>query len=68
MCYSPTSNVQQKVVKKYGIDKVLTPVVEDINKLYEGYRMKILKNEILVFGKVLMCSGDTLGQHLWAGF
>ena len=68
MCYSLTSNVQQKVVKKYGIDKVLTPVVEDINKLYEGYRMKILKSEILVFGKVLMCLGDTLGQHLWAGF
>ena len=68
MCYSPTSNVQQKVVKKYGIDKVLTPVVEDINKLYEGYRMKILKNEILVFGKVLMYLGDTLGQHLRAGF
>ena len=57
-----------KFVKKYGIDKVLTPVVEDINKLYEGYRMKILQNEILVFGKVLMCLGDTLGQHLWGGF
>ena len=57
-----------RFVKKYGIDKVLTPVVEDINKLYEGYRMKILQNEISVFGKVLMCLGDTLGQHLWGGF
>ena len=55
-------------MKKYGIDKVLTPVVEDINKLYEGYRMKILQNEILVFGKVLMYLGDTLGKHLWGGF
>ena len=25
-------------------------------------------NEILVFGKVLICLGDTLGQHLWGGF
>ena len=55
-------------MKKYGIDKVLTPVVEDINKLYEGYRMKILQNEILVFGKVLMYLGDTLGKNLWGGF
>ena len=58
----------RKFVKRYSIDKVLTPVVKDINKLYEGYRMKILKSEILVFGKVLMCLGDTLGQHLWGGF
>ena len=43
-------------------------LVEDINKSYEGYRMKILQNEILIFGKVSMCSGDTLGQHLWGGF
>ena len=57
-----------KFVKKYSINKVLTPVVENINKLYERYRMKILQNEILVFGKVLICLGDTLGQHLWGGF
>ena len=57
-----------KFVKKYGIEKVLTPVVEDINKLHEGYRTKLLQNEILVFRKVLMCLGDTLGQHLWGRF
>ena len=33
-------------------------------KLYEGYRMKLLQNEILV----LMCFDDTLGQYLWKGF
>ena len=44
-----------KFVNKYGIDKVLTPVVQDIIKLYEGYRMKLLQNEILI----LMCFGDT---------
>ena len=32
-------------VKKYGIDKVLTPVVEDINKLHEGYRAKLLQTK-----------------------
>ena len=34
-----------KFVKKYGIDKVLTPVVEDINKLHEGYRTKLLQTK-----------------------
>ena len=37
------------------------PVVEDINKMYEGYKMKHLQNKILV----LMRFGDTLGQHFW---
>ena len=30
--------------------------------------MKILQNEILVFGKVLMYLGDTLRKNLWGGF
>ena len=57
-----------KYVKKSGIDNVLTQIAEDIKKLYEWYRMKLLKNETFVFGKVLMCFGDTLGHHLWGEF
>ena len=34
-----------KFVKKYGIDKVLTLAVEDINKLHEGYRTKLLQTK-----------------------
>ena len=57
-----------KFVKKYGTHRVLTRVVEDIDKLYEEYKTKILRNEILAFGKKLMCLGYTSGQHLWGGF
>ena len=67
-CFCLLAIYNTKFVKKYDIDKVLTPVVQDINKLYEGYRIKLLLNKILVFRKVLMCLGDTLGQNLWGGF
>ena len=55
-------------VKKYGIEKVLSPIVDDVNRLYEGYPMLLQEKEFSVFGKVVMCLGDTLGQHLWGGF
>ena len=30
--------------------------------------MSLQEREINVFGKVVMCLGDSLGQHLWVGF
>ena len=30
--------------------------------------MLLKELEINVFGKVVMCLGDSLGQHLWVGF
>ena len=30
--------------------------------------MNLNQNEQIVFGKVVMCQRDTLGQHLWGGF
>ena len=53
-----------KFVKKYGMEKVLSPIVDDIDRLYEGYTMLLQEGEINVFGKVVMCLIDTLGQHL----
>lgn len=36
--------------------------------LYDGYQIEINGNQTTIFGKLLMCTGDTLGQHLWGGF
>ena len=57
-----------KLVKKYGIEKILEPIIADINILHNGYVTEIDGNEVELFGKVLTCTGDTLGQHLWGGF
>ena len=44
------------------------PVVDDLLKLYDGVQF-IYDTEILtVFGKVILCAGDTLGQQYLGGF
>jgi len=60
--------VKASHVKKYGIDKILAPIIDDLILLYHGYVMYLNQEEKIVFGKVVMCLGDTLGQHLWGGF
>ena len=60
--------VNTKFVKTYGIQKILDPVIDDLKKLYDGYQIEINGNRFEIFGKVLLCTGDTLGQHLWGGF
>jgi hypothetical protein len=45
----------------------MKPLVEDLKLLYNGYQMEINGIEQVMYGKVLMCTGDTLGQHYWAG-
>ena len=49
-------------------EKVLSPIVDNINRQYEGYNILLQEREINVFGKVVMCLEDTFGQHLWEGF
>ena len=49
-------------------EKVLSPIVDNINRQYEGYIILLQEREINVFGKVVMCLEDTFGQHLWEGF
>jgi len=56
------------LVKSYGVDCMLKPIVNDLMILYNGVDL-MYENKILrVYGKVIACTGDTLGQHLWAGF
>lgn len=57
-----------KLVKKYGYNAVLQPMLADIKKLERGQRYIIDGEEREVFGKVISCAGDTEGQHEWAGF
>ena len=56
------------LVKKYGIDKILSPIISDLKDLHDGVIMDFNNKEVEMFGKVLICTGDTLGQHLWGGF
>jgi len=53
------------LVKKYGIEKVLSPIIEDLKKLYLGHEIEFDDGRnITLYGKVLVC----LGQNLWGGF
>ena len=56
------------LVKKYGIDCIMQPLVDDLNTLYAGCNMNINGVDKIIYGKVLMCTGDTLSQHYWGGF
>lgn len=44
------------------------PIIDDLVLLFHGHVMNLNQKEQIVFGKVVMCLGDTLGQHLWGGF
>ncbi|XP_066931778.1 uncharacterized protein [Clytia hemisphaerica] len=55
-------------VKKYGVGKILSPIIDDLILLYHGHVMSLNNEEQTVFGKVVVFLGDTLGQHLWGGF
>ena len=56
------------MVKKYGVNSILKPIVDDLKTLYNGVDLTYGNIIGKVYGKVLVCTGDTLGQHLWAGF
>lgn len=60
--------VNAKLIKKYGINRILTPIVQDLKELHNGVTLKVRDREIPVRGKVVLCAGDTLGQHIWGGF
>ena len=48
--------------------KALDAIIDGLKKLYNGYQMEINGNRSEIFCKVLLCTGDTLDQHLWGGF
>ena len=57
-----------KLVKKYGYTAILSPIIEDIQKVERGFPCVINGSEKLIYGKVVSCTGDTEGQHEWGGF
>ena len=57
-----------KLVKKYRVEKILEPIVEDVNLLYNGYEFNVNGTSKSILGKVILCTGDILGHHLWGGF
>lgn len=60
--------VKAKDVSKYGQNKILTPIINDLQRLANGYTFIINGTPIELFGAVVSCLGDTEGQHQWGGF
>ena len=60
--------VKAKDVVKYGHGKILTPIVNDLDKLAAGHIFHIGGQPIKLNGAVISCLGDTEGQHQWGGF
>ena len=54
--------VNANYVKKYGIDKILSPLLRDLTELYNGVHFDYDDKQLTVFGKVVICVGDTLGR------
>ena len=49
------------LIKKYGIDEVLAPIIEDLKLLYDGVEMDVGGKREVVYGKVVACTGDNEG-------
>ena len=60
--------VNGKLVKKYGYNAVLEPILSDIKILESGRPFNVLGEIKIVCGKVVSCAGDNEGQHEWGGF
>jgi hypothetical protein len=60
--------VKARDVAKYGHGKILTPIVNDLEKLAAGHIFDIDGCSVKLYGAVVSCIGDTEGQHQWGGF
>ncbi|XP_028409387.1 uncharacterized protein LOC114531989 isoform X2 [Dendronephthya gigantea] len=60
--------VKAKDVSMYGQNKILTPIINDLHTLANGYTFVVGGNFMELFGGVVSCLGDTEGQHQWGGF
>lgn len=47
------------IVKKYGMNAILRPIINNLHLLYKGYRMEINSWERVICGKVLTCNRNT---------
>ena len=57
-----------KLVKKYGYNAVLEPILSDIKILESGHPFNVLGEIKIVCAKVVSCAGDNEGQHEWGVF
>ena len=60
--------VNANIVKQYGYNAVLEPIITDIKKLENGHEFLVKGQKKTVYGKVISCTGDNEGQHEWGGF
>ena len=50
-------------VKKYGYDKILQPIIQEIAELEKGISLNVLGEIQQVRGTLLDFAGDNLGRH-----
>ena len=60
--------VSKPNLDKYSFYEVLKPFFEELHKLFHGVEFKINNQDIKCFGNVILCLGDTEGQHQIGGF
>lgn len=53
--------VKAKHVSGYGQDKVLTPIVNDLNKLAAGHTLSVHGQPLKLYGAMVSCLEDTEG-------
>lgn len=47
-------------VQRYGYEKILSPFITDLNALEEGVNIQIKEKDFLLFGTLIVYTGDTL--------
>ena len=61
--------IQNQLLKKYGLDLILHPLIEDLNMIAtQGITMLINGIERTFHGALLLCLGDNLGLNTLGGF
>ena len=60
--------VRAKDVSRYGQNKILMPICNDLKTLSKGHTFNVNGEDTEIFGTVVCCLGDTEGQHQWGGY
>ena len=60
--------VPDKLLKKHGFLPVINQLNEELNVLYNGVEFLVDGELKMFYGKLILCLGDTLGQHEICGF
>ncbi|XP_066912206.1 uncharacterized protein [Clytia hemisphaerica] len=62
------SSVNKTLLSEYGFDAVLKPFFDEMKALLDGVEFIIKGEPTKCFGRVILCLGDTEGQHQISGF